>query len=140
MHLNTIKTIEVIGIALLLSVSQLITAQNLSNMGVDNLPLLNDDEASRLNTELSEVRKYFDFKNKKVGFAKGMLIRSKNDYFEESKRYLDEHNFMKDRLIVLNEDETLHTNGYHAIIISYLTKENISEKYRAALVRKFTPK
>ena len=104
-------------------------------MGLDDLPQVNTDEAQRLNQELSDVKGDFDFTGKKIGFAKSLILRSKNEYFEESKEYLDDHNFMGDKLIVLNAEEKDHANGYDAIIISYLPKA-ISERFRASMIKK----
>lgn len=117
---------------------QLSFSQNLDSLGLNNDPILNQSEASFLNTSFSSQTNEFDFINKKIAFALGSSnykIRTKASYFKEVIAYYRHDEYIEDILIVLDEKEKILSGGYDAIIVSW-SKIGVGKKARQKLVKK----
>jgi hypothetical protein len=99
---------------------------------------LTDDEANHLNLTLNDKRGDFDFIGKKVGFAIGSSnyrLRTKEEYFTESKKYQESGANIINYLIILNDEEKIQSGGIDVIIISW-SKIRVTEKAKSRLIIK----
>ena len=99
-------------------------AQNLDSLGVDNNPLMNENEVKLLNSLLEETRSNFDFANKKVAFitgSNGNTIVSKSDYFQNSViPWIEEDSKPQIFMVRLTEDEKTKSGGYDVLVLSWV--------------------
>jgi len=99
-------------------------AQNLDSLGVDNNPLMNENEVKLLNSLLEETRSNFDFANKKVAFitgSNGNTIVSKSDYFQNSIiPWIEEDSKPQIFMVRLTEDEKTKSGGYDVLVLSWV--------------------
>ena len=106
-------------ISLLFSIG--ISAQNLENIGIDNTPYLNKDEALLLNNLLKEQIDTLSFENLKVAFITGNFGRtivSKSDYFKNSiLPWIKKKSKPQINLILLTKEEKEKSGGYCLSVI-----------------------
>lgn len=93
----------------------------LDNCGKDNDPTLNNAESSYLNVVLIDLKRPYDFSNKKVAFvtgSSGKTISTKQTYFNTEKRKVGTHTSLNGgQLFIFNEDEQNQSGGYDAAIV-----------------------
>ena len=113
-------------------------AQNSDSLGLDDNPMLNENEVELLNSLLNETRDGFDFNNKKVAFitgSNGGKIVSKSDYFKNSLiPWIEKDSEPQVFMVKLTEDEKKKSGGYDILVLSWVkvftpkTQERVIEQ------------
>lgn len=127
-----------IGILIFTMVSLNLSGQQSNNCGKDNDPKINKDEASFLNSYLTDTKNGFDFSGKKIAFvtgSSGSKIGTKSEYFHEVRKWSLDNSKISTSFIILTDDEKLKSGGYDAII-TYWVKILISNKWKKKTVDK----
>ncbi|PZR24099.1 MAG: hypothetical protein DI539_01410 [Flavobacterium psychrophilum] len=112
----------------LLFFTSLTFSQDPEKCGIDNNPLLNNDEAIFLNDYLKDERDDFDFTGKKilvVGGSGASHLESKNQYFKGIKEW--GQGKIATQLYAFTDDEKKASGGYDAIV-SYWTKTEVNKQ------------
>ncbi|WP_353331212.1 hypothetical protein [Bacteroides sedimenti] len=96
--------------------------KELSKMGLDNSPLLNEYESAYFNVMFKDSLNGFDFTNKKTGFltgSTGRIKNSKENYFYMQKEHSVNENSPCDNgaLYIFNAAQKAESGGYDAAIV-----------------------
>lgn len=95
--------------------------KHLDDCGKDNEPALNNAESSYLNAVFADLKRPYDFSQKKVVFftgSSGKTISSKQVYFSSEKRKVGAHTSLNGgQLLIFNETEQKQSGGYDAVIV-----------------------
>ncbi|MFD2600713.1 hypothetical protein [Flavobacterium suzhouense] len=121
---------------LLLLFTSLTFAQKPERCGLDDNPLLNNDEAAFLNNYYKDSRGNFDFTGKKIAIATGSAATtpfSKKQFFGALKTSDKEKPSTK--LYLFNKSEKAASDGYDAVI-SFYTKKEVDKKKIIEIIRK----
>lgn len=100
-----------------------ILGQETNNVGQDNNPTLNENEAKFLNDYFSESRGTFDFQDKKVVFVSGSTGKTyitKRDYFDNINKWNETNSRIATSLIILTEKEKKESGDYDAILTAWV--------------------
>ena len=112
--------------------------QSVDQLGLDDNPTLNNDEAAYLKNYFTKRYPDFNFKDKKVGFFVGSSnyrTWTKKEYFDNVKSALNNNTSMQDQLLILNESEKTDSGGYDIFIISW-SKLTVTNGRKKTLIRK----
>jgi len=129
---------KIISLILLLTINFYVQGQNVDQLGLDNSPTVNNDEAIYLTSYFSKRYPDIDFKDKKVGFFVGSSnyrTWTKKEYFDNVKSALKSNISMQDQLLILNESEKNDSGGCDIFIISW-SKLTVTKGNKQNLIRK----
>lgn len=139
-HKTTMKVL-VITVLSLLSLELL--AQDFSQLGIDDSPLLNGEESLVLNQLLEDQRDAFDFDNKKVAFFTGSLagtIIEKSACFKgQIVPWLQKGDQPQISMIELNENEKRDSGGYDVLVFVWI-KFTPTARKRASIIEELGAK
>ncbi|MHA3787541.1 hypothetical protein ACX0HA_04960 [Flavobacterium hauense] len=113
---------------LLLFFTSLTFSQDPEKCGIDNNPLLNNDEAAFLNDYFNDERGHFNFTGKKiliVGGPGASYLESKGRYFNGIREW--NQGRISTGFYPFTEEEKTASGGYDAII-SYWTKIDVNKQ------------
>lgn len=113
--------------------------QETNNLGRDDNPTLNENEAKLLNDYFTESRGTFDFKDKKIVFVSGSTGKTyitKSDYFENIKKWNESNSRIATSLVVLTEKEKKESGDYDAILTAWV--KVLTPKRRTRIVRELS--
>lgn len=125
---------------LLLLASANFYGHDLQNCGLDNNPILTDEEAAFLNAYFDEEDvDGFDFKGKKVLIvtgSEGSRIETKAEYFRDIKQRLQQTGLPIASLpIPLTQMEKIQSGGYDAVITHWVNEPLTKEKRKNIIAR-----
>lgn len=130
-YLTTIFSILTIGL----------WGQTVDSLGLDDNPRLNKYEADYFNHEFKNLRKDFDFVEKKVAFITGSAAskhQTKATYFKEVKTRLKDGYGMTHSPIFLTDEEKIKSGDYDVIITSWV--KLLTDKRRRQIITELSYK
>jgi hypothetical protein len=124
-----------------LTINRSAFGQETNNLGLDNNPTLNENEAKLLNNYFSESRETFNFIDKKIAFVSGSTgttYITKRKYFEDIKKWNESNSRIVTSLIVLTEKEKKESGDYDAILTAWV--KVWTPKRRTSIVKELRSK
>jgi hypothetical protein len=101
-----------------------LSAQNYRHIGVDDYPILNQNEVILLNKLLQQQNDGYDFTGKKVAFitaSNGSRIVTKSDYFKNSViPWIEKDSEPQIFMVRLSENEKVKSGGYDVLVFSWV--------------------
>lgn len=129
---------KIITSIILILVSFAVCAQDLSECGKDDNPLLNEHESTFLNDYINPgIGEKIDLADKKVIFvtgSSGQDVGTKSTYFDQIKAWAENGNTVATSIYALDNQQKKTSGGYD-VIITYWVKV-LSHKQIEKLVQK----
>lgn len=114
--------------------TNIVFGQEVDSLGINNDPLLNDYEASFLESQLDN--KSFGLNDKRIAFYKSLTgIQSKQVFFNDSRKHILNGHKIPLQVIELSTKEKSETGEFDAIVVSW-SKFQLTPKMKEKIVEK----